>query len=97
MLDFYIIKEEQITPNSPTGLEFIGQLDDNTFRNLKTKGIIDKCYDYYSDFRWNTKTIFQIRQNSTKSSTQEDTDIKQLNRLLDLAENRKSGIIAFAD
>ncbi|MBF4487356.1 hypothetical protein [Flavobacterium sp. CSZ] len=97
MLDFYIIKEEQITPNSPTGLEFIGQLDDNTFRNLKTKGIIDKSYDYYSDFRWNSKTILQIRQNSTKSSIQEDTDIKLLNQLLDLAENRKSGIIAFTD
>jgi hypothetical protein len=97
MLDFYIIQDEQITPDSPTGLEFIGQLNDSTFRNLKTKGIIDKQYDYYSDFRWTTKSILQIRQNSTKSLLQEDTDTKQLNQLLDLAENRKSGIIAFAD
>lgn len=97
MLDFYIIKDGQMTPDSPTGLEFIGQLGDNTFRNLKTKGIIDKRYDYYSDFKWNTKTILQIRQNSIKLCIQEDTDTKQLNQLLDLAENRESGIIAFAD
>ncbi|MCD0467657.1 hypothetical protein [Flavobacterium sp. ENC] len=97
MLDFYLIKDEQITPDSPTGLEFIGQLNDRTFRNLQNKGVIDKRYEYHSDFRWDIETILQMRLNGTKLQTHKDTDIIQLFQIIDISENKKSGIIAFGD
>lgn len=97
MLDFYLIKDEQITPNSPNELESIGAIVNTVFHNLKTKGFIDNCYDYYSDFRWNTKKINQIRQNSQKHQNLEDTDLIQLFQILDMAEKKKSGIVAFGD
>jgi hypothetical protein len=97
MLDFYLIHDEQITPELPSDLEFIGNLDDKTFQNLKTKKIIDNNYDYYSDIRWNTPIIKQILEHCIKQKTQKDTDIEQLKQILSIAKNRKSGLIAFAD
>ncbi|MEO8254688.1 MAG: hypothetical protein ABI554_09930 [Flavobacterium sp.] len=97
MVDFYLIHDEQITPESPSDLEFIGNLDHKTFQNLKTKKIISNNYDYYSDFRWNTPIIKQIFEHCIKQETQKDTDIDQLKQILSIAKNRKSGLIAFAD
>ncbi|MEP6804827.1 MAG: hypothetical protein ABI892_09925 [Flavobacterium sp.] len=97
MLDFYLIHDEQITPESPSDLEFIGNLDEKTFQNLKTKKIIPKNYDCFSDFRWNTTVIKQILNIASNQELQNDTDIQQLKQILIIAENRKSGLIAFAD
>ncbi len=97
MLDFYLIKDDQITPDSPTELEFIGQLDSKTFKNLKTKGIIENHYEYNSDFRWKSEQIKQICQNNTDHKQQNDTDVKQLFKIIEIIENTNSGIIAFGD
>ncbi|MFH7017057.1 hypothetical protein [Flavobacterium sp. FlaQc-47] len=97
MLDFYLIHDEQITQESPSDLEFIDNLDDKTFQNLKTKKIIPDNYDYFSDFRWNTTVIKQILNIASNQETQNDTDIQQLKQILSIADNRKSGLIAFAD
>lgn len=97
MLDFYLIHDEQIMPESPSDLEFIGNLDEKTFQNLKTKKIIPDNYDCFSDFRWNITVIKQIFEHCIKQELQKDTDIQQLKQILSIAENRKSGLIAFAD
>lgn len=43
------------------------------------KGIIDKRFDYYSDFRLGTVLIKQIRQNILQKQLQADTDVKKTN------------------
>ncbi len=99
MLDFYIIKDEQAKPNYPEqlGLEFIGGLDDKTFGNLQNKGIIDRRFDYYSDFRLATLLIKQIRQTILQKQLQADSDVKKLTQLFDTAEKKQSGLIAYGD
>lgn len=99
MLDFYILKDEQALPNHPEklGLEFVGGLDEKTFHNLLNKGIIDKRFDYYSDFRLGTPLILQIRQTILQKQLQADADVKMLTQLLDRADKKQSGLIAYGD
>lgn len=99
MLDFYFIKDDQKKPLHPehSRLEFAGGLDYQTFENLKKKGIIDSRFDYYSDFRIETLQIKQIRQTILQESIQIDSDAMKLTQLLDTAEKKQSGLIAFGD
>jgi hypothetical protein len=99
MLDFYIIKDDQAKPTHPAqlGLEFVGGLDNKTVDNLQKKGIVDKRFDYYSDFRLGTLLIAQIQQTITQKQLQADTDVKKLTQLLDTADKKQSGLIAYGD
>lgn len=99
MLDFYIIKDDQSKPNYPEqlGLEFVGGLEYKTFENLQNKGIIDRRFDYYSDFRLGTVLIKQIRQTIIQKQLQADSDVKKLTQLFDSADKNLSGLIAYGD
>lgn len=99
MLDFYTIKDDQSKPKYPeqTGLEFVGGIDDITFYNLQSKGIIDERFDYYSDFRLGTASIKQIRQNIFQKQLQDDLDVKKLVQLFDIADKKQIGLIAYGD
>jgi hypothetical protein len=99
MLDFYFIDDHQANPGPPIQgrLEFIGGLDELTFQNLQDKKIIDKRFDYYSRFRLATVLIKQIRQNILNTKMQDDIDVKKLLCLLDAAEQKQCGLIAYGD
>jgi len=99
MLDFYTIKDDQAKPNHPEqlGLEFVGGLDDKTFDNLQNKEIIDRRFDFYSDFRLGTLLIKQIRQTILQKQLQVDIDVKKLTQLFDAADKNQSGLIAYGD
>nr|WP_294779719.1 hypothetical protein [uncultured Flavobacterium sp.] len=99
MLDFYTIKDDQPNPLYPEqeGLEFVGGLDVKTFENLQSKGIIDKRFDYYSDFRLGTVLIKQMQQNILQKHIQADLDVKKLIFLFDVADRQQSGLIAYGD
>lgn len=99
MLDFYIIKDEQATPKYPEQLklEFVGQLNEETFGNLQNKGIIDHKLDYYSDFRIRTTVIKQIRKTIINKQINSDSDVKKLMELLDIADQKQCGLMAFGD
>jgi|UPI000648247D hypothetical protein len=99
MLDFYTIKKDQPTPNYPEKAELIliGQLDDKTFSNLQKKGIIDNCFDYYSDFRWNKEIADQIKKNISNQNLQFDDDVKKLLQIISVVEKNQQDIIAYGD
>lgn len=97
MLDFYLINDDQVKPSSPQEKKLVGGLDDHTFENLKSKGVIDSRFDYYSDFRWGTPLIKQIREKILQKQIQSDSDVKQLLKLLDIADKEQSGLIAYSD
>lgn len=98
MLDFYIIKDKQTTPNYPeqASLEFISGLNLKSFKNLQKKGIIDSQFNYYSDFRWNNLLTKQINMKISKIKVQ-DSDMKKLISILEKAIEAESGIIAYCD
>ena len=99
MLDFYIIGDAQAKPSYPEqlGLEFIGKLDCKTFDNLQNKGIIDRRFDFYSDFRLEILLIKQIRQTILEKQLQSDIDVKKLIQLFDIADKKQSGLVAYGD
>jgi hypothetical protein len=99
MLDFYIIEDEKPKPSNPgqSNLAYAGGLDDRTFDNLQRKGIIDGRFDYYTDFRWGTELIEQIRKTIQTKRMEKDSDVQSLLVLLDIAGQQKSGLIAYAD
>ncbi|WP_312747117.1 hypothetical protein [Sphingobacterium multivorum] len=99
MLDFYIIDDKQPKPDFPekAGLVFAGPLDEKTFSSLQQKGIIAKRFDYYSDFRLDSVLIKQMQQIILSKELQMDTDIKSLTQILDIANNKQSGLIAYSD
>jgi hypothetical protein len=99
MLDFYIIPDNVSKPRFPgqSGWEYAGGLDDQTFENLQTKGVIDKRFDYYSSFRWDTILVKQIRQFISQNFLHADPDIKKLLLILDKAEKKQAGLIAYGD
>ena len=99
MLDFYTIDDNQVKPGFPenAGLVFAGQLDEKIFSSLQQKGIIAKRFDYYTDFRLDTVLIKEIYQNISNKGLQMDTDVKSLVQILDIANNKQSGLIAYSD
>ncbi|MDR3010969.1 MAG: hypothetical protein LBV59_23785 [Sphingobacterium sp.] len=99
MLDFYTIDDKQPKPDFPekAGLVFAGQLDEKTFCNLQQKGIIAKRFDYYTDFRLDTALIKQMQQIILSKGLHMDTDIKSLSQILDIANTKQSGLIAYSD
>lgn len=98
MLDFYLLNDQQHMPPYPeeTGMQFIGSLDDRTFKSLKAKRIIPERFDYYSDFRWDTTLVCQIREN-IQDHVPADTDVRSLSLLLDIAIENGSGLMAYGD
>lgn len=97
MLDFYLIPDEAQTPDDPEQmlLEFIGQLHEKTFAQLKTKKVIP---DHpYTDFRWKKPLIQQIRETLQQKHLHTDTDAEQLLGLLNIAEQQQLGIIGYWD
>jgi hypothetical protein len=60
-------------------------------------GIIDGRFHYYSDFRFGTMLIKQIRQNILHKHLQADVDVIKLIKLFDTADRKQSGIIAYGD
>lgn len=99
MLDFYIIEDDKPKPNDPgqSHLTYAGSLDDKTFDNLQKKGIIDDRFDYYSDFRWGTQLIGQVRKTIQNKSMEKDSDVQLLLKLLDIAGRQNNGLIAYGD
>lgn len=99
MLDFYIIGDAQAKPSYPEQLrlEFIGKLDCKTFDNLQNKGIIDRRFDFYSDFRLEIFLIRQIRQTILEKQLQSDIDVKKLIQLFDIADKKQSRLVAYGD
>jgi hypothetical protein len=97
MLIFYLINDDHVKPNTPQEKKHVGGLDDQTFENLKRKGIIDTRFDYYSDFRWGTAIIKQILEKISQKQIQSDNDVKELLKLLNIAEKEQSGLIAYCD
>ncbi len=99
MLDFYLIRDDQVKPNFPEslGLVFVGSLDYITFEKLQNLGIISSQFDYYSDFRLDSIIIKQIRKNIIQKDLNFNSDIIKLTHLFDIADKNKSGLIAFGD
>lgn len=99
MLDFYIIEDDQPKPSNlgRNNLTYAGGLDNKTFDSLRRKGIIDDRFDYYSDFRWGTQLITQIRKAIQNEKMEKDSDVQSLLTLLNTAEQKKSGLIAYGD
>lgn len=97
MLDFYIIADDQPRPANIEVLEYAGGLDSDVFKRLQNKGIIDQRFNYYSDFRWGTDIIVQISRAVTIKKIESDTDVSQLLTLLNIAQARNSGLMAFGD
>lgn len=99
MLDFYTIEDYQPKPSNiaQAGLEFAGGLDEQTFSNLQSKGIIDSRFDCYTDFRLGAELIKQIRENILDRQLQSDIDVKKLIQILDTATGKKCGLIAYGD
>ncbi|MEY5047505.1 MAG: hypothetical protein RLZZ175_864 [Bacteroidota bacterium] len=99
MLDFYLIRDDQVKPNFPEslGLVFVGSLDYITFEKLQNLGIISSQFDYYSDFRLDSIIIKQIRNNIIQKDLNFNSDIIKFTHLFDIADKNKSGLIAFGD
>ncbi|EJL74843.1 hypothetical protein [Chryseobacterium populi] len=99
MLDFYTIKDHLPTSDYPDKLDlkFAGDLDDRTFSQLQSKEIVPRNFDYYSDFRWDRKTIQQICNAITDKNLESDTDVKKLMQLLNAAIQAECSLVAYGD
>jgi hypothetical protein len=99
MLDFYIAKDDQTKQTYKEKLEreFAGGLDSKTFSNLQSKGIIDKRFDFYSDFRLSRLQITKIRDIISQRQLEADSDVLQFSEIIEKAESRQSGLIAYGD
>lgn len=99
MIYFYLIKDDHTKRNSPrhVGLQLAGRLEDEVFERLKNKEIIDKHFDTYGSFRWQTTVISRIKKTIIHRHLDSDSDVKDLLMLLTLAEENQSGLIAYGD
>lgn len=98
MLDFYLISDSEPTPKPDKlgELEYLGGLNENVYSRLIKKGMIDKRYDYDSDFRWTSKDVKLIVRRF-KNISSHDSDIIPLKKLTEKAINTNYGIITLCD
>jgi hypothetical protein len=98
MLNFYIIQDDKTIPNylEQEYLEFAGSLDFMSFENLRKKGIIENCYDYYS-FRWEKIIIEQKIKRIKQDRLDSDIDIQILLKILDKARVNDCGLYAYSE
>ena len=99
MLDFYLIADHQSHSNNPekAGLVWVGSLESDVFDRLKRIQLIDERFEYDADFRWNRTMILQLRTAIKQRRIESSTDVHKLLRLLDLADQHNSGLLACAD
>lgn len=99
MLDFYLIADHQSHSNNPekAGLVLAGSLESDVFDRLKKIQIIGERFEYYTDFRWSRTIILQLLTTIKKRQIESSTDVQKLIRLLDLADQNNSGLLACAD
>lgn len=99
MLDFYLIRDNQPIPNYPeqANLEIAGGLDYETYEYLKSKGLIDKRLDFYSDFFWGTEMIESTLAIINQGGFKSDPRVKLFYDLISLALEKKCGLIAYSD
>jgi hypothetical protein len=99
MLYFYLIQDDQSKPNYPeqAKLEMAGGLDYESYEDLILKGLIDKRFDYHSDFRWGTAMIRQIMEKIAQGGFKTDFKVKKFYELINMAFNKKSGLVAYCD
>lgn len=99
MLDFYIIHDELSKPSYPAkaNLEYVGGLDDRTFENLKSKGLIESKFDYYSDFRWSSNFVKRKYISLLNHENQSDSDVRKLIEFVNKAKTIDCGLIAYCD
>lgn len=97
MLDFYLIEDNHSTPENPEQLELelIGKLSLKEFTDLQDKKIISLKESYFSDFRWDQKTV-NLKLKSDLFSTSEKSEVKIV-EFLNHATKSKCGLIAFCD
>jgi len=98
MLDFYLLADDQPMPDYPEdgGHKPVVSIGDQVFERLKAKKIIPERFDYYTDFRWDSALIEQIRSNMLVH-TPGDSDVQPLLKMLDMARTHDSGLVAYAD
>lgn len=99
MLDFYLIRDDQATPDYPElgSLEQVGGLDEKCFKMLKDKGVIPGNFDYYTDFRWDTSSSKRILEHIQEGELKTNSCVENLVRLLERAAQHKCGLIAYSD
>lgn len=99
MLDFYLIADHQSYSSNPekAGLVWAGGLESDVFNRLKRIKLIDERFVYDADFRWSRAIIVQLRTTINQRRIESSTDVQKLLRLLDLADQHNSGLLACAD
>lgn len=98
MLDFYLISDNEPIPKPDKldKLEYLGGLNEDVYSRLIKKGIIEKRFDYYSDFHWTSKDVKQIVERF-KNISSHDSDIRMLKKLTEKAVKSSYGIITLCD
>jgi len=99
MLDLFLIDDSQPRPNRNSKLEHIGGIEDELFYQLRSEGIIDPWFDYYSNFRWGSETVAHVflkLQQRPKSATLQKEE-KVFSAILQKVVDARAGLLAFSD
>lgn len=99
MLDFYKIEDHEPKPHDPEklGMGFARAIDLQAFDNLQKKGVIDRRYDFYSDFRWSSGIVLQIKKTIDRLNLGADSDCVMLMKILGKLKTTGWGLLAYGD
>lgn len=99
MLDFYLIQDDQSTPDSPEelGLKYVGGIEFEPYKSIQRKGVLEERFQYYSDFRWSSQFISNLIVSINSKNYQSDTDVKLLMEILEDAKMENHGLVAYCD
>lgn len=99
MLDFFLINDDEPTPDTPDGYVHAGGLTLEIYERLQRFEIIDTRFCYFDDFRWSRETIaaLQARLDIAFIQSPNNTDYLEFAQLLNIATTAESGLFAVAD
>lgn len=99
MLHFYYIDDNIKSPNYPEeiNLKFAFELDYKSFIDLQNHEIVNSKFNYFTDFRWNTKTVTQLLQAIENKQNNFNKNIEKFQTNLHQTLELKTGLIAYCD
>ena len=105
MIDFYKIPDNTPKPDWPEkiGLVKIDGLEIDDFEDLKSRKLVPTRFDYWTDFRWDSKStldIYNLVLRLYPKLNKSNISIKSVNifhNILLEAVKDSSGLIAYSD
>jgi len=96
-MDFYIIPDDKPKPDSLTEIKFAGSISEIIFDILQNENLIEKRFDYYTDFRLTNDFVKSKLDLIDIKNLKSNPSVFKFKEILEKANVKNNGLLAYSD